>query len=178
MKHKLDRGQASFATLLGSSRAASWVCSGLTPDIKSTQMSHEMIQILGAQAEVAFSAATQLWLAPTIKAEPRSHDFTLDDGRKVDIKSHTRKHEGLTVSANAAEGDCDVFVCACVNQANNTVTFFGYATREDILDEVNRRFFEDGSYVYYLSKENLRSMSYLFEWAEDSRFEPESDGFL
>ena len=150
MKIKLEHDEMTICNIIGRMRSLIARSAG----VKDTKVgSHDGVEadIMGLTAEYAFAKMFNTF--PDLGLTPRSGSSDgLINGYRYDIKSTTYK-SGKLLSTLKINNDIDMYVLAVVD--NNSVDFVGYAFKNELIKESNKRDLGHGR-GYCLEQSQLR----------------------
>lgn len=128
----------------------------------------EDTDLVGVIAEGEFAKAYDLpFVNYSTPGGDAGFDFTLPDGRTVNVKGTGKIDGNLLVAAAPRKTKstvADLYVLAIVNKKDETADFVGWTTRDKVL-AAKVRFMGKNRYnpVYFVPREELNPMEELFE---------------
>ena len=150
----LSSEEVKIAQFLGKKRRESARSNG----VKDTQVGKQdpvNIDIDGMLAELAFAKAFNLYPDMTVGPRSGGADFTLSDGKTIDVKATRYKTGRLLATKKKTQQPCDYYVLAVVS--DSSVDICGMATKEKLFLEENLINLGHGE-GYAISQDNLDSL--------------------
>jgi len=150
----LSSEEVKIANFLGKKRRESARANGVK-DAQVGKQNPINIDVDGMLAELAFAKAFNLYPDMTVGPRSGGADFTLSNGKTIDVKATRYKTGKLLATKKKTQQPCDYYVLAVVSDIS--VTLCGMVTKEKLFNDSNLINLGHGE-GYAVSQENLDAL--------------------